>query len=130
MPKRKPSASFEAIVPSLPESIGAEAPTSAAMSTAGGNADLHEGVSGQMTVTVTEAVSASLLRVARSLKERGLIHQAVATYLKIIVRYAHSQEASIAVDKVLAIVDGLRLRGQHQSAMTVLDRLEAVRVAD
>ncbi len=77
---------------------------------------------------VIEAISASLLRVGISLEERGMTHQAVATYLKIIIRYPNSQEAFIAVEKVLAIVEGLRLRGQHQSAMTVLDRLEAARL--
>ena len=81
--------------------------------------------SGQTTGTVTEAISASLLRVGISLEERGMAHQAVATYLKIIVRYPNSQESPVAVEKALAIAEGLRQRGQHHAAMTVLDRLEA-----
>ena len=123
MPRQRSSTNPKATVTSQPEGIAPEP-------TEGANAILQAAASGQTTGSVPEAISASLLRVGISLDERGMTHQAVTTYLKIIVRYTNSQEASIAVEKVLAIVEGLRLRGQHHSAMTVLDRLEAARLTD
>ena len=81
----------------------------------------------QESSTLPAAISASLLRVAVSLEERGMTHQALPPYLKLIERYPNSQEASTAVEKVLAIAEGLRKIGQPHVAMTVLSRLETAR---
>ena len=75
--------------------------------------------------SVPEAISASLLRIGTALDEQGMVHQALTPYLKLIKHYPNSQEALVATERVLAIAEGLRERGQHQMAMTVLDRLEA-----
>jgi len=74
--------------------------------------------------SVPESISASLLRVATDLENQGMIHQALATYLKIIERYPDNQEVPIATERVLAIAEGMRKIGQHHIAMRVLDRLE------
>jgi len=76
--------------------------------------------------SVPEAISASLLRVANALEEQGKAHQALTPYLKLIERYPDSQEALVATERVLAIAEEMRKRGQHHLAMAVLDRLEAV----
>jgi TolA-binding protein len=75
--------------------------------------------------SVPEAIAASLLSVAKSLDEEGKVHQALPPYLKLIESYPNSQEASVAAQKVLAIAEDLREKGQHYLALTVLDRLEA-----
>jgi TolA-binding protein len=75
--------------------------------------------------SVPEAISASLLSLGTTLDEQGKVHQALTPYLKIIKHYPDSQEAPVAIDRVLAIAEGFRKRGQHHVAMRVLDRLEA-----
>jgi TolA-binding protein len=75
--------------------------------------------------SVPEAISASLLRVANALEEEGKVHQALTPYLKLIERYPDSPEASVAIERVLAIADDMRKMGQHHMAMSVFDRLEA-----
>jgi TolA-binding protein len=74
--------------------------------------------------SVPEAINASLLRVASALEEEGKVHQALTPYLKLIERYPDSQEASVATERVLAIAEEMRKRGQHHMAMSVFDRLE------
>jgi hypothetical protein len=78
----------------------------------------------QGTGSVPEAISASLLRVGKALDAQGMVQQALTPYLKLIERYPGSQEASAATERVLAIAEDLRKRGQHHMAMTVIDRLE------
>lgn len=75
--------------------------------------------------SVHEAISASLLRVGRTLEGQGMVHQALTPYLKLIERYPNSQEASVATERVLAIAESLRKMGQHHMAMTVIELLEA-----
>jgi len=77
--------------------------------------------------SIHEAISASLLRLGRDLDERGMVHQALTPYLKLIERYPNSQEASVATERVLAIAERLRQRGQLHMAMTVIELLEAAR---
>jgi len=81
----------------------------------------------QKQESVPEAISASLLRVASALDEQGKVHQALTPYLKLIEHYPNSQEASVANERLLAIAEDMRKRGQHHMAMTVLDRLETAR---
>jgi hypothetical protein len=76
-------------------------------------------------VSVTEAVSASLLKLGSTLETQGKIHQALTPYLRLVEQYAGSQEAPLAIERVLAIVENLREKGQYHVAMTVCDRLEA-----
>lgn len=75
--------------------------------------------------SVPQAVSASLLRLAGSLEEQGKVHQSLDLYLKLVGRYQDSQEAPLAVERLLVIAEDFRKAGQHHMAMTVLDRLEA-----
>jgi len=79
----------------------------------------------QARASVPEAISASLLGLARTLDTQGKVHQALGAYLKLISRYPDSQEVSVATDRVLAIVEEFRQKGQYHVAMRVLDRLEA-----
>jgi TolA-binding protein len=74
--------------------------------------------------SVPEAISASLLRMGTALDEQGMVHQALTPYLKLIERYPNSQEAPVATERVLAIAEDMRKKGQHHMAMTVFDRLE------
>jgi TolA-binding protein len=75
--------------------------------------------------SVPQAISASLLRMGTALDEQGMVHQALTPYLKLIGRYPNSQEASVATERVLAIAEDMRKKGQHHMAMAVFDRLEA-----
>jgi len=75
--------------------------------------------------SVPEAISASLLRMGTTLGEQGMVHQALTPYLKLIERYPDSQEAPVATERVLAIAEDMRKRGQNHTAMAVFDRLEA-----
>jgi TolA-binding protein len=79
----------------------------------------------QKPTTVHEAISASLLTLAMTLEEQGKVLQALSPYLKIIERYPDTPEVPAAVEKVLAIAEGMRKKGQFHVAMRVYDRLEA-----
>lgn len=78
----------------------------------------------QARASVPEAISASLLSLGRTLDEQGKVHQALAAYLKLIEHYSSSQEVPIATERVLAIVEEFRKKGQYHVAMRALDRLE------
>jgi len=62
---------------------------------------------------------------AMTLEKLGKVHQALSPYLKIIEQYSDTAEVPMAIEKVLAIADGMRQRGQFHVAMRVYDRLEA-----
>ncbi len=82
-------------------------------------------MSKQKASTVHESVSTSLLSLAMTLEKLGKVHQALSPYLKIIEKYPDTPEVPLAIEKVLAIADGMRLRGQFHVAMRVYDRLES-----
>lgn len=82
-------------------------------------------MSKQKPTPVHEAISASLLTLATTLDEQGKVHQALTPYLKIIERYPDTPEVPAAVEKVLAIAEGMRKKGQFHVAMRVYERLEA-----
>jgi hypothetical protein len=75
--------------------------------------------------TIHESVSASLLTLAMTLEKLGKVHQALSPYLKIIEKYPDTPEVPAAIEKVLAIAEGMRQKGQFHVAMRVYDRLEA-----
>jgi outer membrane protein assembly factor BamD (BamD/ComL family) len=79
----------------------------------------------QKQSSVHEAISASLFEVAKTLDEQRKVHQALAAYLKLIEHYPDSQEVTVATERVLAIADEFRKKGQYYVAMRVFDRLEA-----
>jgi outer membrane protein assembly factor BamD (BamD/ComL family) len=79
----------------------------------------------QKQSSVPEAISASLFEVAKTLDEQRKVHQALAAYLKLIEHYPDSQEVTVATERVLAIADEFRKKGQYYVAMRVFDRLEA-----
>jgi TolA-binding protein len=73
---------------------------------------------------VPDAIRASLLRVGADLEEQGMVHQALTSYMKLIKQYPNTQEASVAAENILTIAEGMRKRGQHHMAMTVIDQLD------
>ena len=79
----------------------------------------------QKVSTIHESVSSSLLTLAMTLEKLGKVHQALSPYLKIIEEYSDTAEVPAAIEKVLAIAEGMRQRGQFHVAMRVYDRLEA-----
>jgi TolA-binding protein len=76
------------------------------------------------TSSVPEAISASLLGLAESLERLGKIHQSLDPYLKLVERYPDSQEAPLAIQRLLAITEDFRKADQHHMALRVLERLE------
>jgi TolA-binding protein len=76
-------------------------------------------------VAVPDAISASLLKLAQTLDGLGKVHQALGAYLKLIERYPTSQDVPVATERVLAIAEEFRKKGQYHVAMRVFDRLEA-----
>lgn len=74
--------------------------------------------------SVPEAISASLLGLAESLEQQGKVHQSLDPYLKLVERYPDSQEAPLAIQKLLAMTEDFRKAGQHHMALRVLERLE------
>jgi TolA-binding protein len=73
---------------------------------------------------VPDAIRASLLNVGVALDKQGMVHQALTSYLKLIKQYPNTEEASVAAEKMLAIAEGMRTRGQPHIAMTVIDQLD------
>jgi len=82
-------------------------------------------MSKQKVSYVHGSVSSSLLTLAMTLEKLGKVHQALSPYLKIIEEYSDTDEVPAAIEKVLAIAEGMRQRGQFHVAMRVYDRLEA-----
>ena len=82
-------------------------------------------MSKQKTASVYEAISTSLLTLAKTLEEQGKVHQALQPYLKIIEHYPDTAEVPAAVERVLAIAANMRQKGQFHVAMRVYDRLQA-----
>jgi hypothetical protein len=85
----------------------------------------HESVHESARESVHETVSTSLLSIAITLEKQGKVHQALSPYLKIIEQYPHTPEVRTAIEKVLAIADGMRQKGQFHVAMRVYERLES-----
>jgi TolA-binding protein len=79
----------------------------------------------QKPTTLHESVSTSLLNLAITLEEQGKVHQALTPYLNIVEHYPDTPEMPLAVEKVLAIADRMRKKGQFHVAMRVYERLEA-----
>lgn len=80
----------------------------------------------QSQASVSEALSGSLLTVAKSLEEQGKPLQSLDPYLRLVEHFPGGREAPLAVQRLLAIAEDLRMAGQCHMAMTVLNRLEAV----
>jgi TolA-binding protein len=78
----------------------------------------------QIISTIHESISSSLLSLAMTLEEQGKVNQALSTYMKIIEKYPDTTEVPAAIEKVLAIAEGYRQKGQFHVAMGVYDRLE------
>ncbi|MCX6054963.1 MAG: hypothetical protein NTZ74_08635 [Chloroflexi bacterium] len=78
----------------------------------------------QKSSTIHESISSSLLTLAMTLEKQGKVHQALSPYLKIIEKYHDTAEVPAAIEKVLAIADEMRKKGQFHVAMRVYDRLE------
>ncbi|MDP2994359.1 MAG: tetratricopeptide repeat protein [Anaerolineales bacterium] len=74
--------------------------------------------------SVHESISTSLLTLAMTLEKLGKVHQALPPYLKIIEKYPDTPEVPVAIEKVLAIAEGMRQKGQFHVAMRVYERLE------
>ena len=75
-------------------------------------------------MSVPDSISAELLKVARTLDGQAKVHQALSVYLDLIERYPQSVDAPGAIERVLAIAEDFRQKGQFHVAIRVLDRLE------
>lgn len=81
-------------------------------------------MAGKILDAARSAASAGLLRMGMAYEEQGNISSATRTYLKIIAHYPDSEEAKIAVEKVVIIADALESRGHFNWAMSLYDQLE------
>jgi len=76
------------------------------------------------STSVSAGIRSSLLKVGTTLEEQGKLHQALTPYLELVEFHAEGEEAAAAAERVLAIAEALRARGQYHVAMGVLDRLQ------
>jgi tetratricopeptide (TPR) repeat protein len=74
--------------------------------------------------SISEGVRASLLKVGTTLEQQGKLHQALTPYLELVEFHPDGEEAENAAERVLAIAEALRAKGQYHVAMRVLDRLQ------
>lgn len=81
-------------------------------------------MAGKILDAARSATSAGLLRMGMAYEEQGNINSATRTYLKLIAYYPESEEARIAVNKVLTIADALENKGHFNWAMSLYDQLE------
>lgn len=73
---------------------------------------------------IAQVASAALLRIGQHYQERGLLHHALTPYLKLVACYPDSEEAPVAVDRLVAIAELFEGNGQYRMAMSVYDRME------
>jgi len=81
-------------------------------------------ISEELTVVISQAASAALLRMGKTYQDQGLLHHALTPYLKIVACYPESEESPAAVDGVVAIAGVFEGKWQFHMAMSVYDRLE------
>lgn len=78
----------------------------------------------QLRKTISTAAGAALLRIGGYFQEAGQLHQALTPYLKLLAYYPESEEAVIAVERLVTIAETFEEREQFRMAMSVYDRME------
>jgi len=78
----------------------------------------------ELAAAISQAASASLLRIGNIYEEEGWLHHALSPYLKIVAYYPGSEEAPAAVDRLVAIAGVFEENRQFHMTMSVYDRLE------
>lgn len=81
-------------------------------------------ISEDLKATISQAASASLLRIGNTYCEQGRLHQAISPYLKILAYYPDSDEAHAAVKGLLAIAQVFEEKQLHRTAISVYERME------
>jgi len=81
-------------------------------------------ISEKLSAAISQAASATLLRIGRIYEEQGWLHHALTPYLKIVAYYPASEEAEAAVDRLVVIAGGFEEKRQFHMAMSVYDRME------
>ncbi len=81
-------------------------------------------MSQQLRQTISTAASAALLRIGGYFQEAGQLHQSITPYLKLLAYYPDSDEATLAVERLVTIAEIFEERGQLRMAMSVYDRME------
>lgn len=71
------------------------------------------------------AVQAALLRLATNWRATGSVHQAMAAYTEILVRYPGTGAAQAAAEDLVSLADALEKEGMFYSALAVLRKVEA-----
>jgi len=66
-----------------------------------------------------------MLRTANTHEERGNIHQAIATYFKLVEDFTGSDEASKAEEQLVRLAQELGEKGNVYIAMSIYNRLTA-----
>ena len=71
------------------------------------------------------AVQAALLRLASNWRATGSVHQAMAAYTEILVRYPGTGAAQAAAEDLVSLADALEKEGLFYTALSVLRKVEA-----
>ncbi len=78
----------------------------------------------KLRTTISTAASGALLRIGEHFQDAGLLHQALTPYLKVVAYYPASDEAPIAVERLVTIAEIFEERGRFRMAMSIYDRME------
>jgi len=81
-------------------------------------------ISEELVAAISQAASATLLRIGRIYEEQGWLHHALSPYLKIVAYYPESEEAPAAVDRLVAIASIFEEKRHFHMALSVYDRME------
>ena len=73
----------------------------------------------------TDAVAGFMLQTAKTHEERGNVHQAIATYFKLVEDFPGTNEASQAEERLLSLAQELGKKGNVYMAMSIYNRLTA-----
>ena len=69
-------------------------------------------------------VRVELLRMARHWQEAGAVHQAIAGYIDMMVRYAGMPAAAAAAEELLGMTAGLTQQGKVYTALDIFRKVE------
>jgi hypothetical protein len=81
-------------------------------------------ISEKLSAAISQAASATLLRIGGIYEEQGWLHHALSPYLKIVAYYPGSEETKASVDRLMAIAGIFEEKRQFHMAMSVYDRIE------
>jgi hypothetical protein len=81
-------------------------------------------ISEELAAAISQAASAALLRIGKVYEEKGWLYHALTPYLKIVAYYPASEEAPVAVDRMVTIARIFEEKRRFHMAMSVYDRME------